>query len=195
MYQRKTSKIVHLEADAETRQFQCGIVASEEHEHIQKTAFLDARKCKRCQRAVGTSPSDDVVRDFYGTRVPVNMAAITSTKLLVFEAHTLVVANIKSEISKKDEPTHHVLPPAERDRRIQEQQVRLKGVRFKGDEENAHSNYDLAFSMLERDTLLYIHPEKFVTRRHQYKEPGKEIVLDHSALTVRATSPAPLAQS
>eukprot|EP00435_Cladocopium_sp_Y103_P016771 s176_g4.t1 len=135
----------------------------------------------------GTSPSDDAVRDFYNIRVPVNVATITSTKLLVFEAHTLVVANIKSEISKKDEPSHHVLPPAERDRRIQEQQTRLSGLRFKGDEENAHSNYDLAFSMLERDTLLYIHPEKFVTRRYelQQKKPSKEIVLDHSALTVR----------
>ena len=41
---------------------------------------------------------------------------ITSTKLLIFEAHTLVVANIKSEVGRKDDVTTHcVLPSAERE--------------------------------------------------------------------------------
>ena len=108
----------------------------------------------------GASPSDNAVRAFFGGSVAVNLATITSFKLLVFEAHTLVVANIKSEVTKRDEPaTHSVLPPAERDRRIREQTNRLKGLRFRGDEECAHSNYDLVFSLIEKDTLLYIHPE------------------------------------
>ena len=104
----------------------------------------------------GTSPSDDAVRTFFGTEVAVNLATITGLKLLVFEAHTLVVANIKSEINKKDDTTTNTfLPPAERDRRVKEQQTRLQGLRFKGDEECAHANYDLVFSMMERDTLIY----------------------------------------
>eukprot|EP00435_Cladocopium_sp_Y103_P019029 s203_g4.t1 len=55
MYQHKSSKIVHVESDSETRQFQCGIVASDEHEIILETTLLDTRKCKRCQRAIGES--------------------------------------------------------------------------------------------------------------------------------------------
>ena len=51
----------------------------------------------------GTSPSDDAVKDFFSNQVAVNLATITGLKLLIFEAHTLVVANIKSEISKKDD--------------------------------------------------------------------------------------------
>eukprot|EP00435_Cladocopium_sp_Y103_P015368 s203_g3.t1 len=135
----------------------------------------------------GTSPSDDSIRDFLGARVAVNMATITSLKLLIFEAHTLVVANIKSEIHKKEDAVQSTLPTAERERRILEQQGRLKGLRFRGDEENAHANYDLVFSMMEKDTLLYIHPERFVTRRYelQQKKPSKELVLDHNALTIR----------
>ena len=53
MYQHITSKVVHLESVAETRQFECGIHASSEHVAVQETAFLETRKCKRCQRAIG----------------------------------------------------------------------------------------------------------------------------------------------
>eukprot|EP00435_Cladocopium_sp_Y103_P022209 s1821_g5.t1 len=121
-------------------------------------------------------------------RVAVNLATITSVKLLIFEAHTLVVANIKAEVTRKDEPSaHSVLPAAERERHVKEQQERLKGLRFKGDEECAHANYDLVFAMIEKDTLTYIGPEKFVTRRYelQQKRPSKELVLDHNSLTVK----------
>ena len=53
MYQHKLSKVVHLEADSEKRQFECGIIASHEHEIVTQTLFLETRKCKRCQKAVG----------------------------------------------------------------------------------------------------------------------------------------------
>eukprot|EP00435_Cladocopium_sp_Y103_P041803 s1348_g11.t1 len=68
-----------------------------------------------------------------------------------------------------------------------EQHERLKGLRFKGDEECAHANYDLVFAMIEKDTLTYVAPERFVTRRYelQQKKPGKEVVLDHNSLTVK----------
>eukprot|EP00435_Cladocopium_sp_Y103_P067068 s523_g29.t1 len=41
--------------------------------------------------------------------------------------------------------------------------------------------------MIEKDTLSYIGPEKFVTRRYelQQKKPSKELVLDHNSLTVK----------
>eukprot|EP00435_Cladocopium_sp_Y103_P036573 s2951_g9.t1 len=53
MFQHKVSKVVHLEADSESRTFHCGIVATLEHEAIEFTPFLDTRKCKRCQKAIG----------------------------------------------------------------------------------------------------------------------------------------------
>lgn len=41
--------------------------------------------------------------------------------------------------------------------------------------------------MMERDSLIYLPPERFVTRRYELlqKKPGKEIVLDDNALTVK----------
>eukprot|EP00435_Cladocopium_sp_Y103_P024632 s391_g6.t1 len=53
MFQHKVSKVVHLEADSESRLFHCGITATLEHEAIDFTPFLDTRKCKRCQKAIG----------------------------------------------------------------------------------------------------------------------------------------------
>ena len=136
----------------------------------------------------GTAPSDDAIKEFFAGQVGVTLATITSLKLLIFEAHTLVVANIKNEITKKDDvSTQSFLPAAERDRRIQEQQGRLQGLRLRGDEECAYANYDLVFSMMERDCLTYHPPEKFVTRRFELlqKKPGKEITLEHNSLTVK----------
>ena len=139
----------------------------------------------------GKTPEDDAIRNFFAGVVPVNLGTLTATKLLIFEAHTLVVANIKNEITRKDDISSAVtLPAAERARRIADQQARLTGLRFKGDEECAHSCYDLVFTMMEKDSLVYLHLEKFATRRAelQQKKPPKEIILDNTLLSVKEKS-------
>ena len=136
----------------------------------------------------GTAASDQDVRDFYNGRVAVNLGTITSTKFLVFQCHTLVVADIKAEVNKKDDPASPCnLPSAEHDRRLTAQKQRLSGLRFKGDEEVAHCSYDLVFALLEKDTVTYLHPEKFITRRVEIlqKKPQKQLALDSDSLTVR----------
>ena len=44
---------------------------------------------------------------------------------------------------------------------------------------------------LKKDTLTYLHPERFLTRRAelQQKKPARELVLDQNALTVRDKQP------
>ena len=71
--------------------------------------------------------------------------------------------------------------------RIQQQKDRLSGLRFCGEEECAHCSYDTALTMLEKDTLVYLRPEKFPTRRNelQLKKPGKEITIDQAQLIVK----------
>ena len=55
MYQHRLSKIVHAEADSETRTFKCGLKSTSDHNKIQGTVFLENRKCKRCLRVVEAS--------------------------------------------------------------------------------------------------------------------------------------------
>ena len=93
----------------------------------------------------------------------------------------------KNKVHKADESVKTKLAPAERDNRIKDQKARLEGLRFRGEEECSHQSYDLVLHMLEKDTLLYLPPDKFPTRRHELlqKKAPKEITIDQSALIVR----------
>ena len=118
--------------------------------------------------------------------IDLNPGKAASLKRLIFEAQTLVCNEVKIKTNKKeDAPTN--LAPSEREARIQQQKDRLSGLRFGGEEECAHCSYDTALTMLERDTLVYLGPEKFPTRRNelQLKKPGKEITIDQSQLIVK----------
>ena len=135
----------------------------------------------------GTAPSEPEIRAFFQDKVPITLGTITSTKLLIFQCHTLVVADIKAEVGKKEDSTSLTLPTAERDRRIEAQRKRLTGLRFRGDEEVAHSCYDLVFSLMEKDTLVYLPPDKFITRRYELlqRKPPKQLTLDNDNLTIK----------
>ena len=186
-FQREAASLVHSTAALRDRALKAGL-STEETE-----AIIDSNVSSMAQFAFaisppGSAPTEQDVRDFFNGKVAVNLGTITSTKLLVFECHTLVVANIKSEVNKKDDSTcQSTLPTAERDRRIADQKQRLAGLRLKGDEEVAHSSYDLVFTMLEKDVVTYLHPEKFVTRRSEllHKKPAKQLSLDQDSLTVK----------
>lgn len=186
-FQREAASLVHSTAALRDRALKAGL-STEETE-----AIIDSNVSSMAQFAFaisppGSAPTEQDVRDFFNGKVAVNLGTITSTKLLVFECHTLVVANIKSEVNKKDDSTcQSTLPTAERDRRIADQKQRLAGLRLKGDEEVAHSSYDLVITMLEKDVVTYLHPEKFVTRRSEllHKKPAKQLSLDQDSLTVK----------
>ena len=51
MYKNKKSLIVHVAAVGGAHSFSCGIRISDDFEEIHETAFLDVRKCKRCEAA------------------------------------------------------------------------------------------------------------------------------------------------
>ena len=144
---REASSLIHSTAALRERAAKAGL-SSEEVQAILDNNVTSIAQMAFAISPPGASPTEQQVRDFYQS-IAVNMGTITiitSTKLLIFEAHTLVVANIKSEVGRKDDVTTHcVLPSAEREGRIQDQQKRLTGLRFKGDEEVAFLAYDLGF--------------------------------------------------
>ncbi|CAL1147573.1 unnamed protein product, partial [Cladocopium goreaui] len=186
---REASLLIHSTAALRERAAKAGL-SSEEVQAILDNNVTSIAQMAFAISPPGASPTEQQVRDFYQS-IAVNMGTITiitSTKLLIFEAHTLVVANIKSEVGRKDDVTTHcVLPSAEREGRIQDQQKRLTGLRFKGDEEVAFLAYDLVFTLLEKDTLTYLHPERFITRRFELsqKKPLKQLALDNESLTIK----------
>ena len=118
--------------------------------------------------------------------IDLNPGNVASLKRLIFEAQTLVCNEVKIKANEKeDAPTNFA--PSEREARIQQQKHRLSGLRFRGEEECAHCSYDIALTMLEKDTLVYLGPEKFPTRRNelQLKKPGKKITIDQAQLILK----------
>eukprot|EP00435_Cladocopium_sp_Y103_P059530 s575_g21.t1 len=135
----------------------------------------------------GTTPTDEQIRTLFGGTVVPNIGTLASMKRLIFEAQTLVVADVKSKVTKKDDVLPAVMAPAERENRITEQRKRMTGLRLRGEEEVGHAVYDMLIAMAEKDVLIYHGPEKFHTRRQELmnKKPGKELAIDASSLIVK----------
>ena len=135
----------------------------------------------------GTVPTDDQINALFGTTIALSFGSLAAAKRLVFESQTLIVADMKSRVDKREDASTATMAPAERESRINAQRKRLGGLRLKGDEENAFANYDLVLQMMERDSLIYLAPERFQTRRFelQHKKQAKEIAIDDNVLTLK----------
>ena len=96
-----------------------------------------------------------------------NAGCLAACKRLIFEAHALIVADLKQRVEKGEGQVVISLTAAERESRIDAQKLRLQGLTFTADEDCAFKGYNLVHAMLQKSTLVYLHPEKFVTRRQQ----------------------------
>ena len=138
----------------------------------------------------GEAPTNEQIDGLFNGLVTLNPGTYASMKRLIFEAQTLLSAELQNKVHKTEDQTKTKLAPAERENRVKEQRTRLEGLRLKGEEECAFQSYDLVLGMLEKDSLVYLAPEKFATRRSELalKKATKEISIDHSALVVRDKS-------
>ena len=109
-----------------------------------------------------------------------NTGSLASAKELIFEAQTLVVAELKNRVDRGDDTSTVPMAAAERDTRILEQRKRLTGLTHSGDEECSYESYNLVHAMIQQNTVLYYHPERFATRQSelQHRKPRKELSLD-----------------
>ena len=136
--------------------------------------------------APGQTPTDEQLAALIGPR-PLNPGNAASLKRLIFEAQTLICSEVKNKAGKREDSSHVTFAGPERDARILQQRTRLTGLRFRGEEECSHASYDLVLSVLEKDCLTYLGPEKFPPRRNELlqKKPSKEITIDQSQLIVK----------
>ncbi|CAK9041188.1 Uncharacterized protein SCF082_LOCUS23837 [Durusdinium trenchii] len=139
----------------------------------------------------GQTASDEQIRNLFLPHVTTNMETLASMKRLIFEAQTMVAQEMKTKVARKEETSVlATLAPAERDTRIEAQRKRLQGLLLRGDEEVAHACYDLVLNLLDKDTLVYLGPEKFYTRKTELlqKKPPKELSIDQNSLIIKDKS-------
>ena len=116
-----------------------------------------------------------------------NQGSVAGLKRLLFEAHTLIVSELKQRVEKADDSAPVSLNGAERETRLEAQKLRLGGLSFQGEEEVAHDAYNLVYAMIQKDDLVWLSPEKFGTRRSEIsaKKQGKELIIDGSGLAIK----------
>ena len=116
-----------------------------------------------------------------GGAVP-NLGTLGSVRRLVFMAQSLAIADMKQQVEGSTEGQKKELAPAEREARIIRQKARLVGLTLGGESECAHSCYDHVLTMVEKNTIVYLDPSKFPSRRAELsnEKQVKEITLDAS---------------
>ena len=140
----------------------------------------------------GETPTDAKLKQLVqvgSDEVPVHV--ISATRQVVYEAQTLLMAQVRSLIERKDDESKMELAPAERASRQKDQQTRLLGVSLVGEAACSHQSYDLVMKTLEQNTLCYLGPSKFPSRQAELKSEKPKKTLEISAGSVKIADPKP----
>ncbi len=128
---------------------------------------------------------------------PATIGDCSHMKRQHFESITLVMSDLKNEISTTDasEPSKK-LPYIEKVRRLQAQQNRITGISHRNEQQPSHALIDACFSMLESGALLYLTPSKCGSRDSEIHAEGKSkpkhiITWEQGALKTQASQDLP----
>ncbi|OLP76383.1 hypothetical protein AK812_SmicGene43686 [Symbiodinium microadriaticum] len=183
---------VHVGSLGETSQIMSMIDSSAEFESRCRdvcgdTTLLDLERLKAAgigsfpslAFACGTPQTPPTELEFASFAERVNGAGIplgTSAQLrrLHFEAITLVVAHLKQQAIADPAEAVKKLPLAEKQARIEDQKLRLKGVLLEDEMQPSHSLIDACAHMIEQNHVTWIPPSKCTKRDQELKEGFKD---------------------
>ena len=128
---------------------------------------------------------------------PATVGDCAVVKRLHFEAITLVMADLRSQVSTGDssEPAKK-LPYVEKVRRPNAQQARITGLTHRNEQQPLYALIDVCFQMVESGALLYIQPSKCTSREVEIisdsKAKQKQVVtLEQGSLKTTASPELP----
>lgn len=134
----------------------------------------------------GQKIEDSAFNEWVSASISANarLGEVASLKRLLFEAHTYVLADLRTR----------VVPEAERSKRLKTLRDQLPGILIEGPLEPSHSLLELCCSQAETKALRYIAPEKCLSRVHEIthgKTPSKQVELEADKLVVKEKDAAP----
>ena len=148
--------------------------------------------------AVGQPGTPLVEHDFnnFATNIPGGMASmhdISSIKRLLFESQTMVMANLREQVTSPDASTQKKMPAVEREAKMRNLRARLPGVLIEKQIEPSHSLLNLVAKMWESRQFVYIDIEKLTSREHEvlYSKTTKQLSVDPDKLVVKEESKVP----
>lgn len=142
----------------------------------------------------GETPTEASIRGLVangGDPAAVPLGVVSSLRRLLFEAQTLLIAQVKTLIENKVDETKLEMAPAERTHRIAEQRGRLVGMTLTGELECGYCCYDLVMKLAQHNSVVYLPPHKFVSRKAELglDKPKKELTIEaNSTVTVKDKS-------
>eukprot|EP00435_Cladocopium_sp_Y103_P057446 s2110_g19.t1 len=96
---------------------------------------------------------------------------------LFFEGRTYAISDMQARIDRGSDDKPRVMPLAERMSRIERQKAALVGVTWTAELEPAHKLVDRVMSMQEDGTLVFIPPQKCVSRIQEIHQEKHEVAL------------------
>lgn len=152
--------------------------------------------------AVGTPqtpPSDDDFRQFTDNILPAGygMGAYSGMRRLHFEATTLVVAQLKAQVTGDTDEGKRKLPVIEKQARLAEQRARLVGVDIKGEMQPSYALVDAVHNMIDANSVMWIAPSKCTSRDQEIQQGAKNLpsVVHLEQHTLKLAAPEPVVEA
>ena len=122
-----------------------------------------------------------------------SMQDISSVRRLLFEAQTLVMAQLREQVSNPEMQMTRKLPPVEREAKMKQLKARLPGVLLEHQLEPSHALLNTVAQMWETRQLQYIEINKLTSREHEvlYSKSSKQLHIDSDKLLVKEETKVP----
>eukprot|EP00435_Cladocopium_sp_Y103_P000779 s5414_g1.t1 len=158
----------------------------------QLRTFSDLGFAVGTPQAPASSTEFDTLCNQLNNGTDMTISEVSRVRRLHFEACTLIVAHTKQQVSLDSSiEGARKLPAAEKQARLQQQQGRLLGVKITGELQPSYALIDLAASMLESNTVIWIGPSKCSKRESEIqlaatKEKSQILSVEQQTLKVTA---------
>ena len=136
-----------------------------------------------CCTSDPTSIDDAPIRDAVQTLLnrDVTPQEMVLCRRLYFESRTYAVSDMQARIDRSADDKPRSMPLAERMARIERQKDALVGVTWTAELEPAHKLVDKIMSMQEEGTIVFIPPQKCISRIQEIQQEKHEIALTFDA--------------
>ena len=126
--------------------------------------------------------------------VGISLADTAGIKRLLFEAHTLVLASLKEQVTSPDALLTKKVPSTEREAKMRVVRANLTGLVIEGASEPGHALLDSAAQMYHANEVKYLAPERCISRLHEVthqKQPTRQLELEADKLVVKQKDDEP----
>ena len=147
-------------------------------------------------------PTEEALKELTGKlygcseAVPPTVGQIANIRMLIFEASTLVVAQLRAQATADDtDLTGRKLPHVEKQARLAAQKARLPGLLIEGELQPSYALVDACALMSESNSVTWISPSRCTKRDAEVQQLGKErtslVQIESGTLKVSANSKVP----